>query len=127
MTGLLDADDSDPSIRWQEYLRERHLFRRLSDGENRKYLYFLHPNRWHYDVLRALDYFRSASTLTGQAPDPRLAEAIDHHLERTLEAVARRHDKCFYCETSTVSVDTIRSSVFRPASPETPGRFPTVG
>lgn len=31
------------------------------------------PVRWHYDILRALDYFRS----TGDAPDPRMAEAID--------------------------------------------------
>jgi hypothetical protein len=37
-----------------------------------------HPNRWLYDVLRALDYFRAAALLTGTTPDPRLAEAIDH-------------------------------------------------
>ncbi|MEZ5284866.1 MAG: hypothetical protein R2712_08670 [Vicinamibacterales bacterium] len=30
------------------------------------------PVRWHYDVLRALDYFRAA----GAAPDPRMDEAI---------------------------------------------------
>jgi hypothetical protein len=37
-----------------------------------------HPNRWHYDILRALDHFRSASMFTGAEPDPRLAEAIAH-------------------------------------------------
>ena len=64
----------------EEYLLKRSLFRRLSTGEpaDERYLYFLHPNRWHYDVLRALDYFRAASELTGAAPDPRLAEAIEH-------------------------------------------------
>jgi hypothetical protein len=31
------------------------------------------PTRWRYDVLRALDYFRSA----GDAPDPRMTEAIE--------------------------------------------------
>ncbi|TIU07778.1 MAG: squalene cyclase, partial [Mesorhizobium sp.] len=30
----------------------------------------------HYDILRALDYFRSASMLTGAEPDPPLADAI---------------------------------------------------
>lgn len=64
----------------EEYLLERSLFRRRSTGEvaDNAFLDFLYPNRWRYDVLRALDYFRSASVLTGDEPDPRLAEAIDH-------------------------------------------------
>jgi hypothetical protein len=64
----------------EEYLLERRLFRRLSTGEpaDERFLSFLHPNRWRYDVLRALDYFRAAAELTGAAPDPRLGEAIDH-------------------------------------------------
>ena len=64
----------------EEFLLERSLFRRLSTGEpaDERFLLFLHPNRWHYDVLRALDYFRAAGTLTGAAPDARLGEAIDH-------------------------------------------------
>jgi hypothetical protein len=59
----------------EEFLLERRLFRRLSTGEpaDERFLAFLHPNRWHYDVLRALDYFRA----TGAAPDPRLGDAID--------------------------------------------------
>jgi hypothetical protein len=64
----------------EEYLLERSLFKRKSTGEpaNPKYLYFIHPSRWHYDVLRALDYFRDSSLHTGAAPDPRLGEAIEH-------------------------------------------------
>ncbi len=64
----------------EEFLLERSLFRRLSTGEpaDARFLSFLHPTRWRYDVLRALDYFRAAGTLTGAAPDPRLSEAIDH-------------------------------------------------
>jgi hypothetical protein len=71
----------------EEYLLERNLFRRLSTGEaaDERFLNFLHPNRWHYDVLRALDYFRSAATLTEAAPDPRLGEAIDHIRSRRLK------------------------------------------
>ncbi len=64
----------------EEYLLERHLFRRLSTGEpaDEAFLSFVHPNRWHYDVLRALDYFRDAATLDGRAPDGRLEEAVEH-------------------------------------------------
>ena len=45
----------------------------------------MHPNRWRYDVLRALDYFRAAATLTGAVPDPRLGEAVDHVRSKRLE------------------------------------------
>lgn len=71
----------------EEYLLERALFRRLSTGEpaDKRFLSFLHPNRWHYDVLRALDYFRSSAILTGAAPDPRLGEAIVYVRSRRLQ------------------------------------------
>lgn len=60
--------------RGEEYLLERRLFRRRSTGDviDPAWLEFTFPTRWHYDVLRALEYFRSA----GGPPDPRLAEAI---------------------------------------------------
>jgi len=61
--------------RGEEYLLERRLFRRKSTGEivNPNWVQFSFPIRWHYDVLRALEYFRSV----GNAPDPRMDEAID--------------------------------------------------
>lgn len=61
--------------RGEEYLLERRLFRRKSTGEivDPAWLQFSFPTRWHYDVLRALEYFRAA----GDAPDPRMDEAID--------------------------------------------------
>jgi hypothetical protein len=64
----------------EEYLLERNLFRRLSTGEpaDEEFLSFLYPCRWQYDILRALDYFRSAAALSDAAPDPRLGEAVDH-------------------------------------------------
>jgi hypothetical protein len=64
----------------EEYLLKRALFRRLSTGEpaDERFLRFIHPSRFFYDVLRALDYFRAVCTLTGATPDPRLAEAIEH-------------------------------------------------
>ena len=60
--------------RGEEYLLERRLLRRKSTGEvvNPAWLQCSFPVRWHYDVLRALDYFRAA----GNPPDPQLDEAI---------------------------------------------------
>ncbi len=71
---------TEARIRGQEYLLERRMFRRLSTGEaiehDRKsgaaWSRFAFPTWWHYDVLRGLDYLRSA----GVAPDERVAEAI---------------------------------------------------
>jgi hypothetical protein len=65
----------------QEYLLNRHLFRRRSTGEvierDRKggavWTRFAFPTWWHYDVLRGLDYLARA----GVAPDTRVSEAID--------------------------------------------------
>ncbi len=59
----------------EEYLLERSLFRRKSTGEivDPAYLDFAFPYYWHYDVLRALDYFRRA----GAKPDSRMAEAAE--------------------------------------------------
>jgi len=70
---------SSPSVaarrRGEEYLLERKLLRRKSTGDvvNPAWLQCSFPTRWHYDVLRALDYFRAG----GGAPDPRMGEAID--------------------------------------------------
>ncbi|MBX4975228.1 squalene cyclase [Rhizobium lentis] len=71
----------------EEFLLQRNLFRRLSTGEpaDERFLHFLHPNRWRYDILRALDYFRASALLTGTDPDPRLGEAIGHLRSRRLE------------------------------------------
>jgi hypothetical protein len=61
--------------RGEQYLLERKLLRRKSTGEvvNQSWLEFSFPTRWHYDVLRALEYFREV----GDVPDPRVDEAID--------------------------------------------------
>ena len=60
--------------RGEEYLLERKLFRRRSTGDvvDPAWLQFSFPTRWHYDVLRGLEHFRTA----GDPPDPRLDEAI---------------------------------------------------
>jgi hypothetical protein len=70
-------------LRGQNYLLERRLFRSRSTGEiigtDRKtrttstWTEISFPTRWHYDILRGLDYLRRA----GVAPDARVTEAID--------------------------------------------------
>jgi hypothetical protein len=82
LEGLLEyerAVGSAPEVasarrRGEEYLLERGLFRRRSTGEvaNPAFLKFAFPPRYHYDVLRALDYFRAA----GVRPDARIDDAL---------------------------------------------------
>jgi hypothetical protein len=65
---------TEARLRGQEYLLERRLFRSLSSGRviDPAWTLFSYPCGYHYDVLRGLDYLRSA----GAAPDERIAEAI---------------------------------------------------
>ena len=62
-------------LRGEEYLLERRLLRRASTGEliDPRFAMPSFPTRWYYDVLRALDYFRSARP----DRDERAAEAIE--------------------------------------------------
>ena len=61
--------------RGEEYLLERRLLHRLSDGEipQPRWLEVGFPYSFNYDVVRALDYFRSARP----EPDERMDEALD--------------------------------------------------
>jgi hypothetical protein len=72
--------------RGEEYLFARGLFRRRSSGEvaNAEFLNFAFPPRYHYDVLRALDYLRDA----GVQPDGRIDDAL-HIVESRRQADGR--------------------------------------
>jgi hypothetical protein len=62
-------------LRGRQFLLEHRLFRSHRTGEIVKpiFLRFSFPPRWHYDVLRALDYFQAVD-----APyDERLTDAIE--------------------------------------------------
>jgi hypothetical protein len=82
LEGLLEYERAvgpEPKIatarrRGEQYLLERGLFRRRSSGEviHPAFLELAFPPRYHYDVLRALDYFRA----TGVRPDPRVSQAV---------------------------------------------------
>ena len=60
--------------RAREFLLMHRLFRSDRTGEIIKpvFIRFSYPPRWHYDILRALDYFQAV----GAARDSRLADAI---------------------------------------------------
>jgi hypothetical protein len=59
----------------EEYLLERRLLHRLSDGEvpQQRWLDVGFPYSWNYDVVRALDYMREARPNV----DERMTEALD--------------------------------------------------
>jgi hypothetical protein len=61
-------------LRAHEYLLERGLLRRVSDGAviDDAFTQLSYPPRWHYDVLRGLHYLVDA----GVAPDARWDEAL---------------------------------------------------
>ena len=96
LEGLLEyerAVGSAPEIaaarrRGEEYLLERALFRRRTTGEvaNPAFLELAFPPRYHYDVLRALDYFRNAHS--DVQPDERIRDAM-HLIETRRQADGR--------------------------------------
>jgi hypothetical protein len=81
--------------RGEEYLLERGLFRRRSTGEvaNPAFLEFAYPPRYHYDILRALDYLRDA----GVHPDARIDDAV-HVVESRRQADGRWLLDCAHAE-----------------------------
>lgn len=103
LEGLLEyehAVGSAPEIaaarrRGEEYLLERELFLRRSTGEvaNRAFLALAFPPRYHYDILRALDYFRNADL----QPDARIDPAV-HLIESKQQADGRWLLDCAYDE-----------------------------
>jgi hypothetical protein len=87
--------------RGEEYLLERGLFRRRSTGEvaNPEFLALAFPPRYHYDVLRGLDYFRS----TGRRPDMSMNDAI-HLIESKRQPDGRWLVDQAYDEAPAVSL-----------------------
>ncbi|HEY7584699.1 MAG TPA: hypothetical protein VIB78_13900 [Acidimicrobiia bacterium] len=78
-TGVTEARS-----RGEDYLLSRRMFRSLSSGDviDPEWTLFSYPPGYHYDVLRGLDYLRSA----GLAADDRVAEAVGLVEERQTEA-----------------------------------------
>ena len=69
-----DASITQARATGEEYLLQRHLIRRRSNGGliDQEWTYFAFPPLWHYDILRALDYLRAS----GRPRDERLEEAL---------------------------------------------------
>lgn len=70
-----DGDVSAARQRGEEYLLERRLLYRLTDGQigQKRWTYPGFPNSWFYDVARVLDYFQQARPTF----DPRAGDALD--------------------------------------------------
>src|SRR5262245_61576112 len=101
--------------RGEEYLLARALFRRRSTGEvaNPAFLTFAFPPRYHYDVLRALDYLRDA----GVQPDVRVDDAV-HVVERRQQAdgrwlLDRAHDEALAVPSTEAVGDPSRWDTLR--------------
>ena len=64
-----------PELSRDDNITARRLLRRLSNGAviDPAWTQFSFPTGYHYDVLRGLDYLRSA----GVPPDARMVEAIE--------------------------------------------------
>ncbi len=70
LEGLLDYEQARGAVpavtearaRAEDYLLRRRLFRSLASGDviDHRWTRFFFPPRWHFDVLRGLDYLRSA-------------------------------------------------------------------
>jgi hypothetical protein len=79
--------------RGEAYLLERDLFRRRSTGEiaDPAFLDLAFPPRYHYDILRALDYVRAADV----EPDARTTDAV-HLIEHKRQPDGRwRLDRAY--------------------------------
>jgi len=81
--GKAATDTKAARSRAHEYLLERKLLRSLSTGElvNSRWALFSFPPRWHYDVLRGLDYLRDAEV------------ALDHRVDEAIDLVESKRDK----------------------------------
>ena len=81
VAGAAGLDEIEAAeARGREFFLQHRMFRAHRSGEivNERFLRFSFPTRWHYDVLRGLEYFWSAGTLD----DPRLQDAIDVLVEK---------------------------------------------
>ncbi len=81
--GLGAAEVREAQRRGREFLLVHRLFRSHRTGNviKSEFTRFSFPPRWHYDILRALDYFRAVD-----APrDERLAEAVEIVRDRRQE------------------------------------------
>ena len=78
--GRKSAAVSKARKRAENYLLDRRMLRSLRTGRiiDKHWLRFSFPAFWHYDVLRGLDYLRSAGT----KPDSRIREAVETVIQR---------------------------------------------
>jgi hypothetical protein len=96
--------------RGENYLLERRLFRSKRTGEivDKHWLRFGYPTFWHYDVLRGLDYLRSA----GMKPDEQVREAVEVVVQRGHQN-GRWPLNLIHRETIPLKMETVTGSASR--------------
>ncbi|HEX6494507.1 MAG TPA: hypothetical protein VF018_03420 [Acidobacteriaceae bacterium] len=102
-TARIATQIAESRRRGEEYLLERRLFRRRSTGDvaNSEFLELAFPPRYHYDVLRALDYFRDAHAHSNVRSDARLSDAVPF-VENKRQADGRWLLDCSYDEALAI-------------------------
>jgi hypothetical protein len=102
-TGV-NADVTAARRRGEEYLLERRLLHRRSDGgiPQPRWLSVGFPYSWNYDIVRVLDYFRSARP----GPEDRMMEALDI-VESRRHATGRWPLEVAYHETLQVDLGEV--------------------
>lgn len=72
---LGDPAFEDAATRGREFFLEHRMYKSHRSGEisHRAFTMLSFPPRWHYDILRGLDYFQSVAA----PPDERLRDALD--------------------------------------------------
>lgn len=74
--GLMDREEFlESEAKAMEFMLQHRMYKSDKTGEviNEHFTEFSYPPRWHYDVLRGLDYIRE----TPFAHDPRLSDALE--------------------------------------------------
>jgi hypothetical protein len=74
-----ESEIAEAEARGQEFFLKHGMFRSHRSGEivDQRYLRSSFPPRWHYDILRGLDYFWSAGSLADDRLDDAVAVVVD--------------------------------------------------
>ena len=106
---------ADARVRGEEYLLERRLLRRLSTGEiiDPAWTQFAFPPLWHYDLLRALEYFRAAGVATDARMEEGLAVVRQHRQGEGRWLLDVRHRNALYDEIAGAVGEANRWITFR--------------
>ncbi|MBI9009061.1 MAG: hypothetical protein JEZ05_03440 [Tenericutes bacterium] len=75
----------------EEFILKKELFKSVRTKEviNEQFLRYPFPHRWHYEILRALDYFRRVD----KAYDPRMESALQIILKKNSQGYIKAYSR----------------------------------